>query len=116
MADPATLEESQNLSMFLATQNKIRDTLKNTLMTIAGYEDLFADIISICVQMYENKMYLEPSEKYMLVKVRLGVGEDGFMTFWSKIDFFQNILVSSCLSCEFPLMKILCSIQQFVQI
>ncbi|XP_053399045.1 cytoplasmic FMR1-interacting protein-like isoform X2 [Mercenaria mercenaria] len=69
MADPATLEESQNLSMFLATQNKIRDTLKNTLQTIPGYEDLFADIISICVHMYENKMYLEPNEKYMLVKV-----------------------------------------------
>ena len=71
MADPATLEESQNLSMFLATQNKIRDTLKNTLQTIQGYEDLFADIITICVHMYENKMYLEPNEKYMLVKVSI---------------------------------------------
>lgn len=81
MADPATLEESQNLSMFLATQNKIRDTLKNTLANIPGYEDLFADIISICVHMYENKMYLEPSEKYMLVKVSLCMGRDGFVTF-----------------------------------
>ncbi|KAH3841848.1 hypothetical protein DPMN_115329, partial [Dreissena polymorpha] len=69
MADPATLEESQNLSMFLATQNKIRDELQKTLMAIEGYEDLLADIISICVNMYENKMYIEPSEKYMLVKV-----------------------------------------------
>lgn len=69
MADPATLEESQNLSMFLATQNKIRDELQKTLLAIEGYEELMADIISICVHMYENKMYLEPSEKYMLVKV-----------------------------------------------
>jgi len=70
MADPATLEESQNLSMFLATQNKIRDDLQKTLMAIDGYEELLADIITICVHMYENKMYLEPSEKYMLVKVK----------------------------------------------
>ncbi|XP_052793301.1 cytoplasmic FMR1-interacting protein-like isoform X3 [Mya arenaria] len=69
MADPATLEESQNLSMFLATQNKIRDELQKTLLTIDGYEELLADIITICVHMYENKMYIEPSEKYMLVKV-----------------------------------------------
>lgn len=69
MADPATLEESQNLSMFLATQNKIRDELQKTLLGIEGYEELLADIITICVNMYENKMYLEPSEKYMLVKV-----------------------------------------------
>jgi len=69
MADPAALEESQNLSMFLATQNKIRDDLQRTLLTIDGYEELLADIISICVHMYDNKMFLEPSEKYMLVKV-----------------------------------------------
>ena len=69
MADPATLEESQTLSMFLATQNKIRDTLQMNLIQIPGYEELLADVISICVQMYENKMYLDPTEKYMLVKV-----------------------------------------------
>lgn len=69
MADSQALQESQNLSMFLATQNKIRDTLKETLEKIVGYDDLLADIVNICVQMYETKMYMLPAEKHMLVKV-----------------------------------------------
>lgn len=40
MSDTQSLQESQNLSMFLATQNKIRDTLKEKLTAIASYEDL----------------------------------------------------------------------------
>ncbi|XP_052277863.1 cytoplasmic FMR1-interacting protein-like [Dreissena polymorpha] len=67
--DKNHMEDSHTLSMFLATQNKIRDELQKTLVAIEGYEDLLADIISICVNMYENKMYIEPNEKYMLVKV-----------------------------------------------
>ena len=69
MASEAALEESQKLSMFLATQNKVRDSLKDAFMKIPGYEELLADVVSICVHMYENRMYLEPNEKYMLVKV-----------------------------------------------
>lgn len=69
MSDPQTLQESQNLSMFLATQNKIRDTLKETLAQIPGYEDLLCDVINLAVYMFENKMYLLPNEKLMLVKV-----------------------------------------------
>lgn len=69
MADQQALQDSQNLSMNLAIQNKIRDTLKATLMEIPGYEELLADIINICQHMYESRMYLEPTEKYMLVKV-----------------------------------------------
>jgi cytoplasmic FMR1 interacting protein len=34
MADSQALQESQNLSMFLATQGKIRDTLKENLEKI----------------------------------------------------------------------------------
>ena len=34
MTDQQALQESQNLSMFLATQNKIRDLLKETLEKI----------------------------------------------------------------------------------
>ena len=70
MASEAALEESQKLSMFLATQNKVRDSLKDAFMKIPGYEELLADVVSICVHMYENRMYLEPNEKYMLVKVK----------------------------------------------
>lgn len=73
MSDSQTLQESQNLSMFLATQNKIRDTVKENLEKINGYEDLLADVVNICVHMFETKMYLTPSEKHMLVKV-MGFG------------------------------------------
>jgi len=69
MSDSQALQESQNLSMFLATQNKIRDNLKETLEKIPSYEDLLADVVNICVSMFETKMYLTPSEKHMLVKV-----------------------------------------------
>ena len=73
MADPQTLQESQNLSMFLATQNKIRDTLKQSLQEVPGYEDLLSDVVNLAVYMYENHMYLLPSEKHMLVKVCMQV-------------------------------------------
>ena len=38
---------------------------------IPGYEELLADIVNVCVDYYENKMYLTPSEKHMLLKVQL---------------------------------------------
>ncbi|XP_064608148.1 cytoplasmic FMR1-interacting protein 2-like isoform X2 [Liolophura sinensis] len=69
MTDPQALQESQNLSMFLATHNKIRDELKSTLMQIPQFEDLLAEVIHTCVNMYENRTFLYPTEKYMLVKV-----------------------------------------------
>lgn len=40
MSDTQSLQESQNLSMFLATQNKVRDTLKEKLQAIPAHEDL----------------------------------------------------------------------------
>lgn len=55
--------------MFLATQNKIRDNLKENLEKIPNYEELLADVVNICVNMFETKMYLTPTEKHMLVKV-----------------------------------------------
>ncbi|XP_065556681.1 cytoplasmic FMR1-interacting protein-like isoform X2 [Artemia franciscana] len=69
MTDQQALTESQNLSMFLATQNKIRDTLKESLEKIPGFEELICDVLNACVQMFESKMYLLPEEKHMLVKV-----------------------------------------------
>ena len=73
MTDQQALQESQNLSMFLATQNKIRDSLKETLEKIPAYEELLADVINLAVHMLETRMYLLPEEKHMLVKV-LGFG------------------------------------------
>ena len=69
MSDSHALQESQNLSMFLATQGKIRDTLKDNLKAIRNHEDLFCDIINTCLAMFENKTYLTPAEKHVLVKV-----------------------------------------------
>jgi len=41
MADSQALQESQNLSMFLATQGKIRDTLKGKI----NYHHYFSEIL-----------------------------------------------------------------------
>ena len=48
-------------------------------MKIKNFEDLLCDIINICLLMYEQKTYLTPAEKHMLVKV----------TF--RIIYFDNI-------------------------
>ena len=67
--DMEALKESQNLSMNLATKNSIRDTLRERLAEIPNHEDLLADVVNTCVNMYETRLYLEPPEKYLLVKV-----------------------------------------------
>jgi cytoplasmic FMR1 interacting protein len=69
MSEAQSIQESQSLSMLLATQNKIRDNLKESLQQIPGYEDLLAEIVNLCVYMYENKTYVLPEEKHMMVKV-----------------------------------------------
>uniref|UniRef100_A0A674MZ85 Cytoplasmic FMR1 interacting protein 1 n=1 Tax=Takifugu rubripes TaxID=31033 RepID=A0A674MZ85_TAKRU len=73
MSEPSSIQESQNLSMFLANHNKITQSLQQQLEVINGYEELLADIVNLCVDYYENKMYLTPSEKHMLLKV-MGFG------------------------------------------
>lgn len=55
--------------MFLATQNKIRDTVKENLEKIPGYEELLSDVVNLAVHMFDTRMYLTPNEKHMLVKV-----------------------------------------------
>lgn len=81
MSDQQALQDSQNLSMNLAIQNKIRDTLKATLVEIPGYEELLSDVINICQHMYETRMYLQPTEKYMLVKVRNVLQKINYITY-----------------------------------
>ena len=61
--------ESQNLSMFLASHDKITEELKKRLVTMQNYEDLILDIINICVSYYEQQLYLVPDDKHMLLKV-----------------------------------------------
>ena len=42
---------------------------QETLQQIPGYEDLLCDVVNLCMSLYENDMYLLPSEKHQLVKV-----------------------------------------------
>lgn len=44
-------------------------SLQQQLEVINGYDELLADIVNLCVEYYENKMYLTPNEKHMLLKV-----------------------------------------------
>ncbi|EFO93077.1 CRE-GEX-2 protein [Caenorhabditis remanei] len=69
MSDTDSIQRMQNLSMFLATQNKIKDDLKLKMKVIEGYEELLSDVISICAHMYEKSAYISPNEKHMYVKV-----------------------------------------------
>ena len=69
IADSQAIQESQNLSMFLAKQGSIREELKKALEKIKSYEELICDIVNICLLMYEQRTYLTPAEKHMLVKV-----------------------------------------------
>jgi len=73
IADSQAIQESQNLSMFLAKQGSIREELKKALEKIRNFEELLCDIINICLLMFETKSYLSPAEKHMLVKV-MGFG------------------------------------------
>ncbi|XP_016783230.1 cytoplasmic FMR1-interacting protein 1 isoform X2 [Pan troglodytes] len=96
MADPQSIQESQNLSMFLANHNKITQSLQQQLEVISGYEELLADIVNLCVDYYENRMYLTPSEKHMLLKV-MGFGlylMDGSVSNIYKLDAKKRINLS----------------------
>ncbi|XP_058150782.1 cytoplasmic FMR1-interacting protein 1 isoform X1 [Dasypus novemcinctus] len=96
MADPQSIQESQNLSMFLANHNKITQSLQQQLEVISGYEELLADIVNLCVDYYENKMYLTPGEKHMLLKV-MGFGlylMDGSVSNIYKLDAKKRINLS----------------------
>ena len=63
------IQESQNLSLFLATQKKLTFMLKEGLEKIPGYEDVLADILNLCCKFFENNLYILSHEKHMLLKV-----------------------------------------------
>jgi cytoplasmic FMR1 interacting protein len=46
-----------------------REELKKALEKIKNFDDLLCDIVNICLLMFEQKTYLTPAEKHMLVKV-----------------------------------------------
>ncbi|KAH8872795.1 Cytoplasmic FMR1-interacting protein 2 [Schistosoma japonicum] len=61
--------DAQDVSLFLAKQKVIRDTLKESLIAVDGYEDLLVEIIHNSAKMYENKVYVLPEEKHTHVIV-----------------------------------------------
>ena len=69
--DEKAMRESQNLTMFLATHDIITNKLKTSLEEIEGYDELLADIIVLCCNFYEAKMYVAPKEKHLLLKVKV---------------------------------------------
>ena len=44
-------------------------SLQQQLEVINGYDELLADIVNLCADYYEDKMYLTPNEKHTLLKV-----------------------------------------------
>eukprot|EP00795_Rhopilema_esculentum_P000673 gene673-10379_t len=94
--DAAALQESQNLTMFLATQGQITSKLKSKLEVVPGYEDLLCEIIDLCCSLYDQKAYVLPSEKHMLLKV-IGFAiflVDGKETNINKLDQKKKISIS----------------------
>merc|ERR1712212_569890 len=53
--EPKALAESQELTMFLAQHNVIREKIRDGLQKIPGYEELLCDIVNPCQNMYEGR-------------------------------------------------------------
>lgn len=63
------MQQMNSLSIFLATQNNIKEKLRSDIQQIDSYEEIMSDVINICAQFYENRYYVSPDEKHMFVKV-----------------------------------------------
>ena len=92
------IEESQNLSLFLANQNKITFLLKEGLETIQGYDDVLADVLTLCVKLYESNMYITPNDKHVLLKVQKIFPHPPF---YLPIFFFRSMVANRGLARPF---------------
>ena len=72
-SDMKQQEESQSLSMFLASHDKITEELKTRLAVIANYDELIIDIITTCINYYENNRYLGSVKNGLLVTPSLNL-------------------------------------------
>uniref|UniRef100_A0AC34GHC3 Cytoplasmic FMR1-interacting protein n=1 Tax=Panagrolaimus sp. ES5 TaxID=591445 RepID=A0AC34GHC3_9BILA len=63
------MQQMNSLSIFLATQNNIKEKLRSDIQQIDSYEEIMSDVINNCAQFYENRYYVSPDEKHMFVKV-----------------------------------------------
>uniref|UniRef100_A0A1I7YB62 Cytoplasmic FMR1-interacting protein n=1 Tax=Steinernema glaseri TaxID=37863 RepID=A0A1I7YB62_9BILA len=93
-----TIRDMHDLSMFLATHNKIRENLKAELQSIDGYEEILADVVNICSYLFENHMYISPDERHMFVKVlafSLYLMDGPEKAFVNKLDQKKRISIAS---------------------
>ncbi|KAF7638684.1 Cytoplasmic FMR1-interacting protein [Meloidogyne graminicola] len=65
----ASQSPEHSLTLFLATQNRIKQTLKDKIQKIDGFEEILADLIDLNVYFFEQKLYTTPEEKHTHVKV-----------------------------------------------
>ena len=66
-ADP--FGQVKNLHEYPMWCASCREELKKALEKIKNFDELLCDIVNICLLMFEQKTYLTPAEKHMLVKV-----------------------------------------------
>ena len=68
----AIAEEINDLQMFLADprcpKSIILNTLKQTVVTIHGHEDVLTDIFTWCMRQIEDGLYLLPEDKWMMIR------------------------------------------------
>uniref|UniRef100_A0A1I7WN18 CYRIA-B_Rac1-bd domain-containing protein n=1 Tax=Heterorhabditis bacteriophora TaxID=37862 RepID=A0A1I7WN18_HETBA len=68
-----TLGRFINMFAVLDELKNMKASIKNDFSTfrryIDGYEELLADVVNICAHMFEQQLYLNPSERHMFVKV-----------------------------------------------
>ncbi|KAI3646786.1 hypothetical protein MP228_009714 [Amoeboaphelidium protococcarum] len=61
--------ENHLLHAFLGSQNVFSQRLKDKLIKEApGFEDLIVDLVNFCATSFENKQWVKPSDKWMLLK------------------------------------------------
>ena len=70
-ANPDDMMAEREIAVFLASQNSITQKLQKDLQSIERYDEVLVEILNECLTMYENKIYLLPTDKHMFLKVRI---------------------------------------------
>ncbi|CAH1268693.1 CYFIP1, partial [Branchiostoma lanceolatum] len=96
LSDAKSIQESQNLVLFLAENDKIVSAVKEKLETIAGYEAILLEVVNNSCRFYEEGWFVTPAEKHLLLKV-MGFGlylMDGSQSNIYKLDSKKRISLS----------------------
>lgn len=65
---PDETVENHQLYLFLGNHDRFAAKLKEELANVKGFEDVLIDMANTCADMFENKMYVEPQSKHLLLK------------------------------------------------